>query len=333
MTVNQNLKQDVRFSPRRLGHGNLFVGELERSAQFYNKVCGLREVYREPPIHAAFLSTGTSHHDIALMQVSELARVGRQGHIQVPQGRGEIPGLNHLAWEMENEALLVEAYSRAKAAKIHINRTADHQVSHSVYLFDPDGNLHEFYSDAADDWKTIFRPDTTELVTGPWNPGGTPPSTKPKYVAQPEALTVPEAIFHPKSIGHCAISTMNFEAMLEFSVEVAGLTVSHLDEKKTFAVLHGTTTTQDLVLLRNSGNSPVGLHHIGFKLENEEQLVSGINRLKTEGYDIGMEIDRPSLKSVFITDPDGITVEFYIENPSTALNLNDVEIQCGTYLV
>ena len=143
------VKQNVRFSPRRLGHGNLFVGELERSAQFYNKVCGLQEVYREPPIHAAFLSSGTSHHDIALMQISENERVGRQGHIQVPRGRGEIAGLNHLAWEMENEALLVDAYDRAKTAGVHINRTADHQVSHSVYLFDPDGNLHEFYADAA----------------------------------------------------------------------------------------------------------------------------------------------------------------------------------------
>lgn len=327
------LKHNVKFSPRRLGHGNLFVGELERSAEFYNKICGLREVYREPPIHAAFLSTGTSHHDIALMQVSELARVGRQGHVQVPKGRGEIPGLNHLAWEMENEALLVEAYDRAKTSGVHINRTADHQVSHSVYLFDPDGNLHEFYADAADDWKTIFRPDTTELVTGPWKPGGTPPSTKPKYVTQPETLTVPEAVFHPKSIGHCALSTMNFEAMLEFSVEVAGLTVSHLDENKTFAVLHGTSTSHDLVLLRNSGNSSAGLHHIGFELGDEEQLTSGINRLKTEGYDIEMNIDTPSRKSVSITDPDGICVEFYVVNPSTTTRLNDVEAYCCTYLV
>ncbi len=38
----------VRFAPRRLGHANLFVGELERSMRFYAEVCGLEEVRREP---------------------------------------------------------------------------------------------------------------------------------------------------------------------------------------------------------------------------------------------------------------------------------------------
>ena len=66
----------VMFSPRRLGHANLFVGELERSSDFYTNVCGLTEVFREPPIKAIFLSNGSSHHDVALIEVSKRARKG-----------------------------------------------------------------------------------------------------------------------------------------------------------------------------------------------------------------------------------------------------------------
>jgi len=36
----------VRFAPRRLGHANIFVGELERSMRFFNQVCGIEEVRR-----------------------------------------------------------------------------------------------------------------------------------------------------------------------------------------------------------------------------------------------------------------------------------------------
>ena len=58
----------VRFAPRRLAHANIFVGNLERSMSFYNKVCGIEEGRRETGIRAGFLSNGNTHHDIAAME-------------------------------------------------------------------------------------------------------------------------------------------------------------------------------------------------------------------------------------------------------------------------
>src|SRR5690348_13796323 len=103
------MAQRVSFAPRRLGHANLFVGDLDRSMAFYNGICGLEEVRREPGISAGFLTNGNSHHDIGLMQTMAAARVGREGHVQVPEGRGTRPGLNHFGWEMKNEASLIAA--------------------------------------------------------------------------------------------------------------------------------------------------------------------------------------------------------------------------------
>src|SRR5579872_4615226 len=129
----------VMFSPRRLAHANIFVGQLERSLDFYHDVCGLEMVGTEPGIRAGFLTNGNTHHDIGCVEVATTARIGRDGHVQVPKGRGRQPGMNHFGWEMECEADLVDAYRRARDAGLKIHRTVDHQISHSIYLFDPDG--------------------------------------------------------------------------------------------------------------------------------------------------------------------------------------------------
>ena len=58
----------VDFKPRRLGHVNLYVGDLNSSTDFYTNVAGIELVRREPGIDAVFVSNGNTHHDVALMQ-------------------------------------------------------------------------------------------------------------------------------------------------------------------------------------------------------------------------------------------------------------------------
>src|SRR5712691_363560 len=128
MPIQQESGQQVMFRPRRLGHANLFIGDLERSMQFYNQVCGLEEVFREPAINAGFLSNGNTHHDVAVVQVSETSLLGRDSQVLVPEGWGKRAGLFHLGFEMENEAELVAAYRRAQQSGVKILMTVDHQL-------------------------------------------------------------------------------------------------------------------------------------------------------------------------------------------------------------
>ncbi|PYN49060.1 MAG: hypothetical protein DMD95_02100 [Candidatus Rokuibacteriota bacterium] len=60
MITDGKTEHVVRFHPRRLGHANLFVSDLDRSMRFYNAVCGLEEVRREPAIRIGFLSNGNT---------------------------------------------------------------------------------------------------------------------------------------------------------------------------------------------------------------------------------------------------------------------------------
>ena len=73
----------VKFSPRRLAHANIFVGQLERSLAFYHDVCGIEIVGTELGIRAGFLSNGNSHHDVGCVEIASAERVGRDGHVIV----------------------------------------------------------------------------------------------------------------------------------------------------------------------------------------------------------------------------------------------------------
>ena len=53
-------------------------------------------------------------------------------------------------------------YKELIEKKIAITGSADHFVTHSLYILDPDGNELELYADVSDAWKTdpksILRP-------------------------------------------------------------------------------------------------------------------------------------------------------------------------------
>ena len=118
----------------RVAHVALNVRDPQASAEWYSKALGMEIMNYSPEMEMAFLSFGTADHDIALLRVPEGASTGS-------------PGLSHTALAIEGGANeLKELYLRAKAAGAEIDMTADHGVSKSFYIFDPDGNrLEVFY--------------------------------------------------------------------------------------------------------------------------------------------------------------------------------------------
>ena len=139
----------VDFGVRRLGHANVSVRNLDRSVAFFETICGFEEVGIEVDTGAGFVSNGNSHHDVGMVEIGRPFR-GRDGEVILEEGF-EQPGLNHLGWEVDNEAALVAAIERAVAAGCADYLTIDHTFSHSFYVPDPDGIFHEFYADVMHD--------------------------------------------------------------------------------------------------------------------------------------------------------------------------------------
>ena len=311
-TTEQLARSEVRFAPRRVAHGNFFVSDLEGSMAYYEKVLGLQEVFREPGIGAGFMSNGNSHHDVGLIQIPKQDLRGRDGQLQVPAKEDRRPGLNHIGWEMETEAELVAAYERAVAAGIELHRTVDHLIAHSVYLFDPEGYYHEFYSDTEDDWHSIYDEHKGELITGNWNPTASEPARKPNYDPNPTYKNVPGAPLRPIRAARVSLLVSDLRLMTEFYTNVLGLDVVAERTDRGYVVLSGALGYWDVGLFQ-AEDGQHGMHHFGFELADVEELAEATDRLRAAGADVQGEFEHPTKRSVAVRDRDGIPLEFYVE--------------------
>lgn len=311
MSLQQRLSTPVHVGPRRLCHANLFVSDLERSLTFYNRVCGFEIVMRQPPIKAGFLSNGNTHHDVGLIEVTKEAVFGADGHKILGPGQGAKPGLNHFGWEMESEFDLTKAYERAVAADYQIHRTVRHRSSHSIYLFDPDGNAHEFYADVDKDWRGLYAGKDT--ISGEWRPGEKAPTMDRRYHDNPEIRRDDSALIHPNRITHAVIVARDFDVMRAFFVNVAGLLEVYSREGIAVFGAHASNYPAALVLLKSADQSVrKQVHHISFEVSDEADLIRSEAAIRAAGIAIDQVVDRSHKRSFVIKDPDGLPLEFYV---------------------
>jgi catechol-2,3-dioxygenase len=81
-------------------------------------------------------------HAIDLFQAKDVEAAERQ----TPGVRG----LGHIAFRVESEAALKEAYATLEEHAVPISRTIDHVSQKSIYFNDPDGNTLEIYFELPD---------------------------------------------------------------------------------------------------------------------------------------------------------------------------------------
>jgi catechol 2,3-dioxygenase len=314
MSIVEQSATDLRsvpryFRPRRLGHVNLWVNDIQVSEKFYHEICGLTVEFWEPDLIATFLGTGHTPHDLGMMQTTRgVNRYGRNGLLQLPGTVGLAPGLNHLAWELENEADLVAAWRRLKADGIATDMTVDHQVAHSVYMFDPDGNSNEFYCDTVRDWRSVLTGEM-ELITSAWNPDVEAPAVDGLYDDEPELRRVARAPLQPYRVTHAVLTTAKFDEMLDFHRRIGGLDlVSQGDDIAYLAGSHS-AYPYNLVILRGEA---AGYHHVAFEMAGDRQLDAAIAALAARGLAPERIVDLPWKRSIFMIDPDGQYSEWYV---------------------
>jgi catechol 2,3-dioxygenase len=299
------------FEPRRLGHANLWVGDLKRSEDFYHDVCGLTVEFWEPDLVATFLGTGNTPHDLGMIETTGgKARYGRNGLLQIPEGVGARVGLGHLAWELPNEVELVAAYRRAKSTGVVMDLTVDHQVAHSVYLSDPDGNSMEYYCDTVKDWRTILHGEM-ELITSGWNPEESEPFSDSRFDEAPEVRVVAEAPIHPRRVTHAVLLSEDVERLSAFHRTVGGLEEVHRDDG--VAYLRGSLDEPafHLVVCEKAKDEPRSFHHVSFELENVLEVEKAEEALRAKGVEPEATVDDEFKRSFYVRDPDGFLSEYY----------------------
>jgi catechol-2,3-dioxygenase len=113
----------------RLNHAVLYVSDVARSLDFYEKAFGFKVVDRMGD-QAVFLRAANTenHHDLALMSVGANA----------PRPAPRSVGLYHLAWQVGTIEELAEMATRLTELD-GLTGMSDHGVSKSLYGKDPDG--------------------------------------------------------------------------------------------------------------------------------------------------------------------------------------------------
>jgi catechol 2,3-dioxygenase len=126
---------------KRLGHLVLNVKDMAKSRDFYVDVLGLKVASEKAERGVCFLSLGEKHHDLALFQ-----RAGADA--SYPDDTQ--PRMIHFAWQLKDFAEVQAKYKELQAKGYALN-TALHNVTQSMYVTDPDGNVCELYCDRWED--------------------------------------------------------------------------------------------------------------------------------------------------------------------------------------
>ena len=303
------------FKPRRLGHVNLWVGSLEASQHFYNQICGLHLDFWEPDLKAAFVGTGHTHHDVAMMEKTDgAARYGRNGFLQLPAGIGYSAGLNHMAWEIETEAELVDNFEKLHKAGIKTSETVDHQIARSIYMEDPDGNGLEYTIDSVPDWRQVVS-GPVDLITEGWDVAASPRSTQCLTNTTPLLLQVETAPVHPVRLVHAVLTTTRMPAMRNFYTGIGGLEIVGSALGGDILWLRGGNPhyVDSLVLVKSDVSS---YHHASFELRDDEALETALTNLAAAGVPVAKTVNEDWKRSFFLSDPDGMHVEYLVRRPA-----------------
>jgi catechol 2,3-dioxygenase len=127
---------------KRVGHVVIKVRDLEKAKQFYCGFLGMK-VGNESP-RGMFLRFNDYHHDIAVFKAGDDAELPKENQV----------GLVHIALVTDGDQTVRGFYDRAREMGIEITGWTDHDITHSLYVKDPEGNTIEIYAETGYDWQS-----------------------------------------------------------------------------------------------------------------------------------------------------------------------------------
>ena len=119
----------------KIGHVHLKVRDLVLAESLYHHFLGFEVVERFGKTYS-FLSSGDTHHDIALQHVGHGASLPEQDAV----------GLAHTAFEVSNKLAFAQSYLAFKDGGIPV-QALDQRIAWVLSLRDPSGNGVQVYVD------------------------------------------------------------------------------------------------------------------------------------------------------------------------------------------
>lgn len=288
------MQSNFRIHPTaRIGYVSLNVSDLDRSLDFYENILGFKTVSKLSEDKALLSVDGKSpSHLIELQAVQSADR-------QVPEQRKA--GLYHFAILLPERKYLADILQnlREKQNQVHFEGLADHLVSESIYIRDPDFNGIEVYCDwPPSEWiwsgsqvrMSTMRLDTEKLSQH---------STASGWKTMP-ANTV---------IGHIHLHVTNLAKAMMFYSNALGLNFTASYAGAYFFAAgryhhHVATNTWLGTEIMSASPDKIGLNHFGIELPDNIELEKTLRNILGHGFE-------EQSRSAFVNDADGIMMRPY----------------------
>ena len=292
-------------SSTKIGYVSLNVSNILRSLDFYKNILGFKVVSRPSRKKAILSVDGASSHLVELLQVERNANNNNDTFNPLGTTKKRA-GLYHFAILLPERKYLADMLQnlRDKRDQVHFDGFADHLVSESVYIRDPDFNGIEIYRDRPmSEWN--WDGNRIEMATLPLNTSDLlKESTDKGWKEMPSKTT----------IGHVHLHVKDLAEALKFYHEILGLNLTATIPSAAFFAAgkyhhHIAVNTWLGTNILPASPQGIGLSHFSIELPSKaeyERLVRQLSR-----YGIGIE--DLSERSVFVQDMDGIRVRLQHE--------------------
>ena len=294
---NRNERQFKIHPSTKVGYVSLNVSSIPRSVEFYQSILGFKAMGR-PSDEKALLSADGGSRLIELWQASEKEKV---------LGTPKRAGLYHFAILLPERKFLADMLQHLgkKRDQVHFEGLADHLVSESIYIRDPDFNGIEIYRDRpSSEWSwsgnyvrmATERLNTEDLLKEMTEEGwkGMPANT---------------------AIGHAHLHVRDLVKTTKFYSETLGLNLTgafpgahfFAADKYHHHVAANTWLGKDIA---KASPERVGLNHFGIELPSRQEFEKTAERLAQAGVK-KQQPEQETMSSAFFQDGDGIKIRLY----------------------
>lgn len=289
-TKDSSAGQPFKMAPSmKIGYVSLNVSDLGRSLDFYKSVLGFKSVAR-PSDNKVLLSTGGSH----LLELQQFKALDSNS-------AARRAGLYHYAILLPERKYLADILRNLsdKRDQVHLDGLADHLVSESIYIRDPDHIGIEIYRDRPiSEWKKsggkiqiATLPLDTEDLLGE--------STNDRWKEMPAKTT----------IGHVHLHVTDLDKATKFYREILGLNLTATIPSAAFFAAgsyhhHIGANTWLGEGIAKAIPQGIGLNHFSIELPSKEAYKELINRLSR----YGLGPSELSGRSALVHDLDGIRI-------------------------
>jgi catechol 2,3-dioxygenase len=312
MNLNDNIdgaptnhhQQQYKIDPAvKIGHVSLNVSNLSRSLDFYQSVLGFKRIGR-PSSGNALLSAGDNNSSY-LVELLQVKTDANSDNVSTMNSSSRRAGLYHFAILLPERKFLADIFQNLsdKHDQIHLDGFADHLVSESLYLRDPDFNGVEIYSDrprAGWRWK-----DTqVEMATLPLN------TTDLLKAATQKGW---KGMSDKTRIGHIHLHVSNIARAMKFYHEILGLQLTTAVPTASFFAANGyhhhiATNTWLGTGIAPASPESIGLNHFSIELSGKEELARLIDLFSRRNIAVLRGGGLPD-RSVFVRDMDDIKLQ------------------------